>query len=153
MSKQPSHVALSPASCWGNCQRFCAQTEMFTLTFAYCFARRYCFLFVLQVSLPLPLGSTSGQVGGSGATFWKVLPGLVLGDTLRQEVLVSILLWRVGGQGQLCWARVSAAEAGSVPWCPAGRGHLRGNLRRGPGFGLKASEVLVVLRFSLHSLQ
>ena len=39
--------------------------------------------------------SACGQIAGAGATFLKVLPGLVFGDAPRQEVLTSVLLWRV----------------------------------------------------------
>lgn len=75
------------------------------------------------VSLTLPLGSATRQVRGAGATFWKALPGLVLGDTPRQKVLTSVLPWRgAGGRCQLFWACVLAADAGSFPWCPPGRG-------------------------------
>lgn len=75
------------------------------------------------VSLTLPLGSATRQVRGAGATFWKALPGPVLGDTPRQKVLTSVLPWRgAGGRCQLFWACVLAADAGSFPWCPPGRG-------------------------------
>ena len=94
MSKQPSRRAPSPASRWGNCQHFCAQAEMFILTFAYCLPGEVaCFLFCR--SPPHPMRSACGQIAGAGATFLKVLPGLVLGDAPRQEVLTSVLLWRV----------------------------------------------------------
>ena len=57
---------------------------MFILTFAYCLPGEVaCFLFCR--SPPHPMRSACGQIAGAGATFLKVLPGLVFGDAPRQE--------------------------------------------------------------------
>lgn len=69
MSKQPVHRALSPASCCGNCQRFCAQTEMLTLrpVLTSC---QGTWLPLCSVGLPSPpLGSARVQVGGGRSDF------------------------------------------------------------------------------------
>lgn len=60
-----------------------------------------------SASLPAPDPGTRQWTGGAGAAFWKVLPA-VLRDTLRQEMLTSVTLWRVlvgsaNSLGPLSW--------------------------------------------------
>ena len=120
MSKQPGRMAPSPASRWGNCQHFCAQAEMFILTFAYCLPGEVAF-FLFCRSPPQPLRSACGQIAGAAATLSKVLPGLVPGDAPRWEALSSVLLWRVLVDAAEC-AGLGLQWSWKHPRVPASRG-------------------------------
>lgn len=141
MSKQPSrHRSLSPASCWGNCQRLCAPAEMFThsplLTACQEFVASSLFC-----SLP---DTTPGKCHWPGmwgrSNFLEGSAGPVLRDTPRQKVLTSVLLWR-GAGGRMVPALLGlclGSQSWKLPLVPsrqrpeAIRGKLGGG---GPGFG------------------